>query len=96
MHGSAKSITNSVNTVYYHVVMLTFRPFLLDRSAAQGRTSTQISGQMWLRQACRYATDAAQDSIVFISDKIRTTDACKVSAHTMPLLAKEEVTMGQS
>ena len=59
--------------------MLTFRPFLLDKSAAQGMKSTQTNGQMWLRQACRNATDAAQDSIVYMYDKIRTIDACKVS-----------------
>jgi hypothetical protein len=33
---------------------------------------------MWLREACRHATDAAQDSLVFIDSELATTASCKV------------------
>lgn len=33
---------------------------------------------MWLREACRHAVDAAQDSLVYISNQYTAAEACKV------------------
>lgn len=33
---------------------------------------------MWLREACRHAVNAAQDSLVFMSSKYASSDTCKV------------------
>jgi hypothetical protein len=59
--------------VYYHAVLLTFRPFLVAMAS-----SNQKPGLMWLRAACRKATDAAQDSLVFISNQQNASIACRV------------------
>jgi len=59
--------------VYYHAVLLTFRPFLVAMAS-----SHQKQGLMWLRAACRKATDAAQDSLVFISNQQNAFTTCRV------------------
>jgi hypothetical protein len=59
--------------VYYHAVLLTFRPFLIAMAS-----SHQKQGLMWLRAACRKATDAAQDSLVFISNQQNASPSCRV------------------
>jgi hypothetical protein len=59
--------------VYYHAVLLTFRPFLVAMASTH-----QKPGLMWLRAACRKATDAAQDSLVFISNQQNASTACRV------------------
>jgi hypothetical protein len=61
--------------VYYHSILLTFRPFLVTEALAGNQ---QKQGAMWLREACRHATDAAQDSLVFIDSERATTGSCKV------------------
>ncbi|KAJ5365459.1 fungal-specific transcription factor domain-containing protein [Penicillium concentricum] len=47
-------------------------------SALRCADSTQQTGDMWLRQACRNATDAAADSIAFVDAMFRTIDVSKV------------------
>jgi hypothetical protein len=64
--------------VYYHAILLTFRPFLIAESALRQSGSYHEPDAMWLRQACRYATDAAQDTIVYASAAYRKTEGCKV------------------
>jgi hypothetical protein len=77
-HSSHKRASNAdPPTVYYHSILLTFRPFLVTEALAGNR---QKQGAMWLREACRHATDAAQDSLVFINNELVTTGCCKVRA----------------
>ncbi|KAF6826381.1 C6 zinc finger domain protein [Colletotrichum plurivorum] len=65
-----------MHSVYFHVVLLIFRPFLIAEAALQsGKTAGQM-GDIWLRQACRHATDAAQDSIAFTSSKLQGPEEC--------------------
>ncbi|WYZ39521.1 hypothetical protein EsH8_III_001435 [Colletotrichum jinshuiense] len=72
-----------LHNVYFHVILLIFRPFLIAEAALQsGQGSTQM-GDIWLRQACRYATDAAQDALAFTSSKLRGPEEC----HTRRYLA---------
>lgn len=66
--------TNSV-VVYYHAVLLTFRPFLVAEALVPQHQKLQL---MWLREACRHAVNAAQDSLVYISTSFASSEACKV------------------
>ncbi|KAK9781161.1 hypothetical protein SCAR479_04982 [Seiridium cardinale] len=63
--------------VFYHVILLTYRPFLIAESALKPSSDHREPDTMWLRQACRYATDAAQDAIVYATSSYRKDDACK-------------------
>ncbi|KAI0167704.1 hypothetical protein BJ166DRAFT_239504 [Pestalotiopsis sp. NC0098] len=64
--------------VYYHVIMLTYRPFLIAESALKPTAGDKKEPDvMWLRQACRYAIDAAQDSIVYAESLYRKDNLCK-------------------
>lgn len=77
-------------TVYYHTILITFRPFLVADAVRCGRVQrengqqisalhTALEGEeMWLRQACRYAVDAAQDQILFLCNKVHTIKSLKV------------------
>ncbi|KAK4545938.1 hypothetical protein LTR36_002502 [Oleoguttula mirabilis] len=69
-------LVHIVEQVYYHAVILTFRPFLIARSALRSSGRHQEE-EMWLRQACRLATDAAHDSLVFFRGKYRSSEECK-------------------
>jgi hypothetical protein len=62
-------------SVYYHAILLTFRPFLVAEALAE---TQQKHGLMWLREACRHATDAAQDSLIFVETQQNASEACKV------------------
>ncbi|KAK8057429.1 hypothetical protein PG996_011366 [Apiospora saccharicola] len=62
---------------YYLGVILTFRPFLIANYAMRFGKYQRDNGEMWLRQACRYATDAAQDSIIFMSSIVPRIAICK-------------------
>jgi hypothetical protein len=62
-------------SVYYHAILLIFRPFLVAEALAEIQ---QKHGIMWLREACRHATDAAQDSLVFVKTQQNASKACKV------------------
>lgn len=63
--------------VYYLSILLIFRPFLIAESALRTKSSS-APGEMWLRQACRCAIDAAQDYLVFASGLLKSSDICKV------------------
>lgn len=67
--------------MYYHTILLTFRPFLVADYALASSKETQSADTMWLRQACRHAIDAAQDSIVFTTSMFRRVEACKTSRY---------------
>lgn len=62
--------------VYYHAVLVIFRPFLIAETLAY---TQQKHGVMWLREACRHAVNAAQDSLVYINERYSTLEDCKVS-----------------
>ncbi|KAK7990428.1 hypothetical protein PG990_014708 [Apiospora arundinis] len=69
--------TLTLHNCYYLGVILTFRPFLIANYAMRFGKYQKDNGEMWLRQACRYATDAAQDSIVFMSSIVPRIAICK-------------------
>ncbi|KAI0188717.1 hypothetical protein EV127DRAFT_115600 [Xylaria flabelliformis] len=66
-----------LNNVYYHVLLLTFRPFLIAEFALHLRALRSPSKHMWLRHACRTAVEAAQDCIVFMGEAYHDFDICK-------------------
>ncbi|KAI8622995.1 hypothetical protein F5Y19DRAFT_468841 [Xylariaceae sp. FL1651] len=66
-----------LHNVYYHILLLTFRPFLIAEFALHSGVPRSPSKHMWLRRACRIATEAAQDSIVFMNEACRDSDFCK-------------------
>ncbi|KAI1846645.1 hypothetical protein JX265_009052 [Neoarthrinium moseri] len=68
---------HQLHNVYYHSIILTYRPFLIAESALQQGNGHQESEAMWLRQACRHATDAAQDSMVYTSSAFRKNEICR-------------------
>ncbi|KAK8022550.1 C6 zinc finger domain protein [Apiospora rasikravindrae] len=70
--------TLTLHNCYYLGVILTFRPFLIANYAMRFGKYQRDNGEMWLRQACRYATDAAQDSIIFMSSIVPRIAICKV------------------
>ncbi|KAF2971492.1 hypothetical protein GQX73_g2126 [Xylaria multiplex] len=63
-----------LNNVYYHILLLTFRPFLIAEFALHLRSSSK---HMWLRRACRIAIEAAQDCIVYMNEAYRDFSLCK-------------------
>ena len=77
--GTYISLTNPKPPVYYHSILLTYRPFLVAESALRSGPRYHQDEQMWLRQACRHAIHAAQDSIVVTTGKLRTSEVCRVS-----------------
>ncbi|KAH6658428.1 hypothetical protein BKA67DRAFT_214024 [Truncatella angustata] len=70
-----------LHSVYYHVILLTYRPFLIADSALKPAGGPKEPDTMWLRQACRYAIDAAQDSIVYAASSFRKDEACKTTRY---------------
>ena len=78
---SAEERCANASPVYYHTVLLTFRPFLILEASA---TSVGQTVAMWLRQACRHATDAAQDSLVFVSMLYAKSEVCRVYHPSRP------------
>lgn len=72
--------------LFYHVVLLTYRPFLVADFALasnMGAPSARGGGAdaMWLRQACRIAIDSAQDQIVHANMQMQKHDACRTSRY---------------
>ncbi|KAI1492765.1 hypothetical protein F5X96DRAFT_624785 [Biscogniauxia mediterranea] len=65
-----------IHNIFYHIILLTFRPFLIAEFALNSGDIHNRPEMMWLRQACRNATDAAQDSLVFMHTSIHVTDIC--------------------
>ncbi|KAI0970760.1 hypothetical protein F4678DRAFT_102234 [Xylaria arbuscula] len=66
-----------LNNVYYHVLLLTFRPFLIAEFALHLKNSPPPKNHMWLRRASRIAIEAAQDCIVFMNEAYQDSDLCK-------------------
>lgn len=64
--------------VYFHTVLLAFRPFLIAESALSFQGIQHLSGQLWLRQACRRATDTAQDALCFLDNLFQKSEECRV------------------
>ncbi|RWA03516.1 hypothetical protein EKO27_g11588 [Xylaria grammica] len=62
-----------LNNVYYHILLLTFRPFLIAEFALHLRSSSK---HMWLRRACRIAIEAAQDCIVYMNEAYHDYHLC--------------------
>ncbi|KAL3456844.1 C6 zinc finger domain protein [Aspergillus heterothallicus] len=65
------------NTLYYHTILLTFRPFLIFRgrwsqtvksSQANGNTGVKREAPPWLNEACDYALSAACRTIYFLCE----------------------------
>ncbi|KAF4450063.1 hypothetical protein F53441_6768 [Fusarium austroafricanum] len=56
-----------VCNVYYHFIHTIYRPFLIAESALRA-ARPESADALWLRQACRYATDAAEDSLILTRD----------------------------
>ncbi|RMY51644.1 hypothetical protein D0863_14515, partial [Hortaea werneckii] len=73
--------TLQFHNLYYLSVLLIFRPFLIAESALRTKSSS-APGEMWLRQACRCAIDAAQDYLVFASGLLKSSDICKRPRYT--------------
>ncbi|KAK1533300.1 C6 zinc finger domain-containing protein [Colletotrichum paranaense] len=65
-----------LHNVYFHVVLLIFRPFLIAEAALQSGEGSGGIGDIWLRQACRHATDAAQDALAFTWNMLRGPEEC--------------------
>ncbi|KAI7209835.1 hypothetical protein KC333_g8545 [Hortaea werneckii] len=73
--------TLQFHNLYYLSILLIFRPFLIAESALRTKSSS-APGEMWLRQACRCAIDAAQDYLVFASGLLKSSDICKRPRYT--------------
>ncbi|CEL10414.1 hypothetical protein ASPCAL13534 [Aspergillus calidoustus] len=71
------------NTLYYHTILLTFRPFLIFRgrwrqemkaSQANGNTGVKREAPSWLNDACDYALSAACRTIYFLCESYTTNE----------------------
>ncbi|KAG8664947.1 uncharacterized protein FPOAC1_012924 [Fusarium poae] len=67
----------ALHSMYYHAIILIFRPFLVAKQAMRVNGGTNEVKDMWLRQACRHAVDAAQDSIEFSVNMGQTCTASR-------------------
>jgi hypothetical protein len=65
-------------TVYFHTVLLVFRPFMIAAPAIGVDSTLHLSSELWLRQACRRATDTAQDAIFFVNNMYEQFVECRV------------------
>lgn len=69
--------------VYYHTLLLTFRPFLIFRGRLQKKKSEEsdkgpIKIPPWLNEACSYALAAAKKTIHQLSEASRANGLVKV------------------
>ncbi len=64
--------------VYYHILLLTFRPFLIAEFALHLKNSSESKNPMWLRQARRRALEAAEDCIVYMNEAYKDHNLCRV------------------
>ncbi|RGP62686.1 c6 zinc finger domain-containing protein [Fusarium sporotrichioides] len=69
----------TISGVYYHAIILIFRPFLVANQAMRVTGGASEIKDMWLRQACRHAIDASHDSIDFFSNISQTCRPSKYS-----------------
>ncbi|QGI63682.1 hypothetical protein CEK26_007633 [Fusarium fujikuroi] len=63
-----------VCNVYCHFIHTVYRPFLVAESALRAFGQLERANAIWLRQACRYATDAAEDSIIITHQIFKASD----------------------
>ena len=73
--------------VYFHTVLLAYRPFLIAESALGAEGMQRLSGQLWLRQACRRATDIAQDALCFLDNLFQQSAECRVRSNPVLFIA---------
>lgn len=78
--------------VYYHTLLLTFRPFLIFRGhwkrdmkasfhpPGDGTSNRPTEMPSWLNEACKHALTAARQTIHHLCDASRTNDYVKVKA----------------
>ncbi|VUC26539.1 unnamed protein product [Clonostachys rosea] len=86
--------TLTLHNVYFYITHTIFRPFLITEFALMSERQAKEPGDLWLRQACRHASDAATDSILFMESmldkvdfsKIRRQDAFYIEASCVILL----------
>lgn len=69
------SHTNFV-PVYFHSILLLFRPFMIAESSVDG--ISHLSSELWLRKACRRATDTAQDAICILNNIMEQSEDSRV------------------
>ncbi|KAL6405432.1 C6 zinc finger domain protein [Ilyonectria robusta] len=68
----------TLHNVYFHLVHTTFRPFLIAEYVLYTSSDKRNIGELWFRQACRNATDAAIDSIDFMHTMFQSIDVTKI------------------
>lgn len=68
-----------LHNLYYHTILLTFRPFLVADYALASSPSQDAASAMWLRQACRQATNTAQDCIMYCYSQLQKDEVCRTS-----------------
>jgi hypothetical protein len=64
--------------VYFHTILLVFRPFMVAESAIDVDSRSHLSSELWPRQACRRATNTAQDAIFFVNNLCEVSIECRV------------------
>ncbi|KAI0154519.1 hypothetical protein GGR57DRAFT_104984 [Xylariaceae sp. FL1272] len=70
--------TLHLHNIYYHTLLLTFRPFLIAEYALHSNATEPAPKHMWLRRACTLATEAARDSIIFMKEGLQNdANLCK-------------------
>lgn len=70
-----------LHNLYYHTILLTFRPFLVADYALASSPSADAASAMWLRQACRQATNTAQDCIMYCYSQLQKDEVCRTSRY---------------
>lgn len=70
-----------LHNLFYHTILLTYRPFLVADLALASTPDSQGAGAMWLRQACRTAIDSAQDGILYAHTQIKKHEDCRTSRY---------------
>lgn len=70
-----------LHNLYYHTILLTFRPFLVADYALASSPSQDAASAMWLRQACRQATNTAQDCIMYCYSQLQKDEVTRTSRY---------------
>ncbi|EWZ82495.1 hypothetical protein FOWG_14157 [Fusarium oxysporum f. sp. lycopersici MN25] len=77
--GADKMAQLLVCNIYYHFIHTVYRPFLIAESALRASGQFERANAIWIRQVCRCATDAAEDSIVLTHQIFKSVDTKGVS-----------------
>ncbi|KAJ0157445.1 putative 30S ribosomal protein S17-like protein [Fusarium oxysporum f. sp. albedinis] len=72
--GADKMAQLLVCNIYYHFIHTVYRPFLIAESALRASGQCERANAIWIRQVCRCATDAAEDSIVLTHQIFKSVD----------------------